>query len=830
MRIVKFDGYHYLCVKFQNQLMKNIFSIVISLTLFSTTNSFAVVSTLPTGGQGGFASVADTSRVFDLDEVTVVRQPKEQFLLRRQAVSSTMFSAADLSSYHATDLREASAFVPNFVMSKYGSRYTSAMYVRGIGSRVNSPAVGIYVDGMPLMSKSAFNTFFHDISRIDVLRGPQGTLYGLNTEGGLIRIYSRNPIEDPGTEWKATVGSHSLATTSFTTRQRLSSVTGLSLSGFYAFDKGFRHNDITATDAEKSNEAGGRLKFVYVPTARTYLNIIADYQYTNQNAFPYGILDDNDYAAEPTSGSQGRYRRNIFNASAEFGSPIAGLDFTSTTSYQHLYDFMSMDIDYQPADFLLMNEKQRQNTITQEFSLKGTHNRRWRSVSGLFGSMQWLHTDAPVFFNDGMDKFLSANIQRPMYNAMLNAFAARFMQQGMPEAAAQQAAKTAIDKAGGVSVDADMQTVPGLFDTPTFNFGIYHESTLTLTDRLTATLGLRYDWSRVGIDYSTSAAMNCNVNVMGQEAKTRISSVLCHEENANFGQLLPKFSLSYAVDNNNSNIYATVAKGYRAGGFNIQMFSDIMQAEISSASNQRGDYEVPHNDKSYDDIRNTISYKPETSWNYEIGTHLNLFGNSLHVDAAAFFMQVSNQQLSVMAGTYGFGRMMVNAGKSNSYGVELALRGSAFDNHLSYTASYGLTHATFRKYTDNVSIDGSLVAIDYKGNFVPFVPEHTFSASADWHFPLSVKGKSEIVVGANLNGQGRTYWDEANSRSQKAYAVLGAHVGFNISRCQFNLWATNITDTRYNTFAVSSQATGENIWVAQRAAPFRIGLDWKISL
>ena len=138
--------------------------------------------------------VVDSSHVYELDEVCVVRQPKEQFLLRRQGVSSTMLSAKDMFTLHATDLRELSSYVPNFVMPKYGSRYTSAMYVRGIGSRINSPAVGIYVDGMPLMSKSSFNTFFHDISRVDILRGPQGTLYGLNTEGGLVRIYSRNPI------------------------------------------------------------------------------------------------------------------------------------------------------------------------------------------------------------------------------------------------------------------------------------------------------------------------------------------------------------------------------------------------------------------------------------------------------------------------------------------------------------------------------------------------------------------------------------------------------------------------------------------------------------
>ena len=90
-------------------------------------------------------------------------------------------------------------------MPEYGSRYTSSMYMRGIGSRVNSPAVGMYVDGMPIQSKSAFNFHTYDIDRVDVLHGPQGTLYGMNTEGGLIRLYSKNPFEYQGTDLKLLV-------------------------------------------------------------------------------------------------------------------------------------------------------------------------------------------------------------------------------------------------------------------------------------------------------------------------------------------------------------------------------------------------------------------------------------------------------------------------------------------------------------------------------------------------------------------------------------------------------------------------------------------------
>ncbi|WP_414483034.1 TonB-dependent receptor plug domain-containing protein, partial [Selenomonas sp.] len=96
-------------------------------------------------------------------------------------------------------MRELSGFVPSFVMPQYGSRYTSSMYIRGIGSRINSPAVGVYVNDIPILNKSALNFHTYDLNRVDVLHGPQGTLYGMNTEGGLVRLYYRDPFLYQGT-------------------------------------------------------------------------------------------------------------------------------------------------------------------------------------------------------------------------------------------------------------------------------------------------------------------------------------------------------------------------------------------------------------------------------------------------------------------------------------------------------------------------------------------------------------------------------------------------------------------------------------------------------
>ena len=151
--------------------------------------------------------LTDSSRVIDLDEVVIVSQPKEQVRLRLQPLSSNVFGAEQLQQLHVNDLSQLSQYVPSFVMPAYGSRLTSSMYIRGIGSRINNPAVGVYYDNIPLMSKAAFSNHFYMLDRVDILRGPQGSLYGQNTEGGLVRIYSKNPMSYQGTDIRLGLGT-----------------------------------------------------------------------------------------------------------------------------------------------------------------------------------------------------------------------------------------------------------------------------------------------------------------------------------------------------------------------------------------------------------------------------------------------------------------------------------------------------------------------------------------------------------------------------------------------------------------------------------------------
>lgn len=797
----------------------------------------------------------DTLHIYDIEEVYVYDQPKETYRLSQQPLNSTTFSRLQLNSLNTQDLRQLSAFVPSFVMPEYGSRYTSSMYMRGIGSRVNSPAVGMYVDGMPIQSKSAFNFHTYDIDRVDVLHGPQGTLYGMNTEGGLIRLYSKNPFEYQGTDLKLSFGNKFWRKAEIGHYAKLNAKTALAISAFYDGQNGFFTNKYNGKHADKYNEFGGKAQLLWIPNQHLNLSFVADYQYVNQNGFPYGqIVTKEQIAAAnitspyygleagtqaPNQNRPSAYKRNILNTGVNIKYNGNGFVLNSMTSWQFLRDDMKMDNDYLPYDYLHLEQRQLQNSVVEELSVKSKNKSRWQWAFGTYAAYQWLRTDAPVYMGSDMNKFLSKHITDYAYNGMLAAMtkrlAADMIKRGMPEDKAMEAAaiaaKAAIARAGGVRINMQMEPISELFRTPTFNLGLYHESNINITNHLRATLGLRYDYSHVAIHYDSSARLLLDESVMGINIKPTITSTLAHNEKNHFKQLLPKIGLTYQL-NDGSNVYATWSKGYRAGGFNIQMFSDILQTELSSAAQgARGDVDVEHDEAYYNNIAKTIAYKPETSFNYEIGAHLNLQGGQMRLDLAAYYMQIKNQQLSVLANNYGFGRMMTNAGKSHSCGAEATLRGGALNDKLSYGVSYGFTSATFDEYSET---NATGVKINYKDKRVPFVPQHTLSANADYLInvdpaalldPTNKFHLRSVTVGLNMVAQGKTYWDELNTIAQNFYATVGAHADANFGSMHINLWVRNLTDTKYNTFAVQSGATGTKYTFGQLGNPFQIGVD-----
>ena len=165
---------------------------------------------LTTGNIWGEEIPKDTIKVVDVEEILIIASPKENRKLRELPTASTLLSQQDMQANQVTNLKGLSTLVPNIFIPDYGSKLTSAIYIRGIGSRINTPSVGLYVDNVPYIDKSAFDFNYSDIERIDVLRGPQGTLYGRNTMGGLIKVHTKSPFSYQGTDLRLSAGTYEI--------------------------------------------------------------------------------------------------------------------------------------------------------------------------------------------------------------------------------------------------------------------------------------------------------------------------------------------------------------------------------------------------------------------------------------------------------------------------------------------------------------------------------------------------------------------------------------------------------------------------------------------
>ena len=203
-----------------------------------------------------------------------------------------------------------------------------------------------------------------------------------------------------------------------------------------------------------------------------------------------------------------------------------------------------------------------------------------------------------------------------------------------------------------------------------------------------------------------------------------------------------------------------------------------------------------------------------------MGTHLNLAGKALQLDLSTFYMKTRDQQLARFSDS-GMGRVIVNAGRSRSCGVEASLRSLLLADRLQLAAAYGYTDAVFTNYYLGVPAEG-MKPVDYTDNRVPYVPAHTLSASADFRQPLKGKVVRAFSLGADVRGAGSVMWDEANSFSQDFYATLGARLGLELAGgVRVEAWGRNLTATQYATFSFDSM----NRRFAQYNVPRHFGVD-----
>ena len=669
-----------------------------------------------------FAGDIDTisKHTIALDEV-VIQSFKQGGNLSVLPLAASTITRVNLQNQNVLDIKDISSFIPNLFAPDYGAKLTSPVYIRGIGSKINAPSVGLYVDGVPYFEKSAFDFDLNEIESIEVLRGPQGTLYGRNTMGGLINVYTKSPLQYQGTYIYASGGNYTNLNATLGHYGKINDRFGYAVSGNYNHSDGYFLNQFTGKKADGLNSGSIRARLEWKALPNLSLRLTQNVDYSNQGGYPYAPIDAaTNKIGDVNYNEYSSYIRTMSSTGLSATYTAKQFSVNSQTSYQYVSDNQGIDQDFTPQSVYFAIQKQKQSTISEELNIKSTTSGRYQWLFGAFA------------FNQQIDNDVELNYEQQNYSTQK------------------------------------------LYNMPTRGISFYHQSTFNnlLTDRLSLTLGIRYDYEKASDDYTAYKDSLDGRQPLGGDFSSKLS----------FNQFTPKFTLQYTLPSSQM-LYASITRGYKTGGFNTSFERDEDR-----------------------------SFKPEYSWNYEIGAKGRFLENRIRAELCFFLIDWKNQQIYQMLPS-GIGQMLKNAGHSQSKGIELSLQGNLWKN-FSMQANWGLTHATFLDYVQSATVN-------YSGNYIPFVPAQTLGVAANYLIPIRSKIMDRLSVNLQYTGTGKFYWAENNTLTQPYYGLLNGKISATKGVATVSLWAKNITDTEYTAY---SFAMGKQQY-AQKGRPVTAGIS-----
>ena len=636
---------------------------------------------------------SDSLTHLNLDAVVIsgVKNSNNKWTL---PIASTTITGEAIQNKYMFEMKDFTAAIPNFIMIDRDTKRTSSVFVRGVGTLVNTPGVAMYVDGIPHFEKASFDINLTDIDKIEFLRGPQGTLYGRNAMGGIILVQTKSPFLHQGSRINLRYGTYNDMYVSFSNLGKFNSKLAYGVSADYDSFGGFIKNTYLNNKADKMKSGSIKTRLEWRPKQSVSLKLINSFEKVHQGAFSYGDIQENGYVDSIQTDHKSYYDRIIYDGGLQINYRNKYFWLTSQTSMQILKDAYDVDQDLSPKNLYRALQEEDQFLLSQEFNFKGLRTTNYNWHFGVFTFNHSIDRNTDVFMN----------------------------------------------------VSNTPYTLEKNYDDFARGIAIYHQSDLFLTPKLKLEAGIRFDYERANSVHIETKIVEDNVELINE-----------YDSPLTFTEWTPKASLQYLFSKN-SQIYTTVAKGYKTGGFNT-----TFQQE-----DQR-------------------TFDPESSWNYEVGAKVNFGQNKYSTEVALFYIDISDQQIKQSIELLGI--QIGNAGTSVSKGLEFSFQGTPVKN-LNFNLAYGYTHATFKKYVYSQSID-------YSGNFVPFVPRHTLNAGAQVILPCTSLFIDEIRLGLDYKCMGGIYWKEDNEVKQQYYELLNGSVSLHKNKSSFSIFAKNITNTEY---------------------------------
>ena len=721
-----------------------------------------------------FAIISPLEDTLALQLPTVtVAAPKEQVPLDRiaSAVSALSFETLHKNSTYRPNA--LSSIIPGLHIPDYGASLTSTIYLRGLGSRMENPVMGLYIDGIPVIDKNAYDFDWEGISRITMLRGPQGTLYGRNAMGGVLSLSTFSPCDDYRPTLRIEYG------TANTVRAGISFTAGSSaLSATYRHTDGYFNNAYKNEPCDPYDGLALRWKWVSDCTERLYLTNILQANISQEGGFAYGLWQDGKQ--HPVSyNDEGSYKRLSVIEGYRLRHHGNLLVTDATASLQLLADDMHMDQDYTEKSIFTLQQKELSGSGTMEVTVRRADEEvLWLPQTGLFAFYRLNQMNAPVTFKrEGIETLILNNANSHIPTDI-----------------------------GQLAISDVEMPVNSDFMIDTWNAALFHESVFDL-DRWLITAGVRFDYEGGNMDYDCITRMHYRfapIMTADRDLSIPYKGTVSHSH----FEVLPKLSALFRVSDE-IKLFSTVSKGYRAGGFNTQIFSDILQNMTMTATmNDMGVYL----DRPFVSVnaKNT-EYDPETAWNMELGTRIR--HESFSVEASAYYMDVRNQQLTVFPPGMSTGRMMTNAGRSRSMGVETQIGWNP--GQFRSLLSWSWCDARFVSFNDGNE--------DYSGNRLPYVPEHTLFLNAGYSFKI---GSKTLDVDASLRGEGPFCWNESGSQKEPFHLKANARIALQADKWEFFVRADNLTDETHRSFYFKSM--GNEFFALDKPRIIMTGITLKL--
>jgi iron complex outermembrane receptor protein len=738
-------------------------------------------------------SAQDSQSVFE--EVLVTAEKRSESL-QDLSQAITVLTGEDLDTRQVTSFVDLSAIAPGVNIAK-NEGFKTVITIRGVGNEANqnaiaNPSVSYHLDGIYVASPFALQTDFLDLERIEVLRGPQGTLFGQNSTGGAINVITTAPSMDSSFgKADLTLGDYGLVKARAAYNLPLSDTLALRASVISNKRDGFTDNLTLDQDLDDANSLSARVRVLYEPSDNFRANFTAQYFDEDRNgAAQKGLLDPTPGARKLRQNSTAEYELESQLYSAVLEWDFEKFSVKSLTSYQDDDILIRRDNDRNDLDFLppfaqlpssYDPETNKQTTITQEVNLV--------SSEPLFGKLDWV---AGVFY-------LDTEVEISILERLDFGFDGTFDPFTI---------ETIYAYGGDVGFISDSK--PERDST-----SVYGQGTWNLSETWRTVFGLRYTEDEV---YSSVT------NYYGREG----TDVLEIKSDKVTGRLVVEHDI-----NDSTMLFGSFTKGFKPGGSNLTYGTEAVIAPIVV---------LP-------------IFNEEIVNAYEIGLKTDLADGRIRLNAAAFYYDYNNLQYQATDPEV-FNGGVGNIPESEIFGAELEFSAFlsdslildarmawldteitsdhlALDNVQSEAAGNALLGQGFDLFSDEIQIARADQIQNVNGNELAKTPSFTGNLSLNWTKELEAWGEMRSTLQYTYRGDFKhRIFNNADTDIVPSYDVLDLVVGFYPGAGEswhVELVAKNLTDedginARFtDVFGVG--ATGDEL-IGPRQLMVRFGMDF----